>query len=676
MKMKKNNILILIVLFLVPGCNDDFLEKTPIETQTEVTLFKNYDNFQTYCWGLYAQFEHGNHIQSVNDRAVRFNGEGDVMANWLTSAINNDIDNDRRDRTITVPASGGGWNYSYIRDINIMLRNIESSEMTESDKAHWRSVGYFFFSYRYAELISRFGDVCWVDRVLKDDGSDDDIIYGPRTPRKEVADSVLARLQYAEKNIKVDGEGVGTNTINKATVQALLSRFCLFEGTWRRYHGLGDEIKYLEESLRTSEELMKTFPVLDDNFDELLTSSNLGNRPGIILYKDFSTELEIGSVSQRFERSTSTFFAMHRATADLYLVKSNGLPVNNPANESRPDIDMYDEFRDRDPRLLMTVAPPYSQKYSLRHNNPGIPEYPFPPLLNQSGGYQFNTAANYERPGQDPLEYVKLLEEILPNNLSKRLPAFQFQGVAMIWSIPNFPSSPTAQFRSKTGYIVWKNYALWDVVTSVQGDLQANSDKPILFMEEILLNAAEASFELGRFTQDVANRTINKLRRRTTVNMPDMIIATIDSSTDPYNPNDKVTPGRDPDVHPVLWEIRRERMVELMGLGYGFADIRRWKKGAWYLNKPIIGVKIDKQYYRNLSSTGELTSNRPAWVNNLPLVNKDFTPVTGTQGYIRRFDDPSKDGKGWDDAFYLFPIPKNDLSLNPNLKQNPGWEKY
>ncbi|MDR1866505.1 MAG: RagB/SusD family nutrient uptake outer membrane protein [Bacteroidales bacterium] len=43
---------------------------------------------------------------------------------------------------------------------------------------------------------------------------------------------------------------------------------------------------------------------------------------------------------------------------------------------------------------------------------------------------------------------------------------------------------------------------------------------------------------------------------------------------------------------------------------------------------------------------------------------------------MRRFDDPSKTGKGWDDAFYLFPIPKNDLSLNSNLKQNPGWEKY
>jgi hypothetical protein len=195
-------------------------------------------------------------------------------------------------------------------------------------------------------------------------------------------------------------------------------------------------------------------------------------------------------------------------------------------------------------------------------------------------------------------------------------------------------------------------------------------------MEEILLNEAEALFELGQFTQASADETINCLRRRTSVNMPDMNIAAIDASTDPSNPADKVTPGRDISVDPVLWEIRRERTVELMGLGFGFADIRRWKKGPWFYNRPIIGVKIDRQYYHGRKSTGEPDAERPTWVKNLKLVNKDFTPTTGTQGYIERFDDPSKKSKGWDDAFYLFPIPKNDLSLNKELRQNPDWEKY
>ena len=72
--------------------------------------------------------------------------------------------------------------------------------MTDADKEHWRSVGYFFRAYYYSELIARFGDVPWVDRVLGD--SDKEIAYGPRTPRKEVADHVLNDLIYAEEHIK------------------------------------------------------------------------------------------------------------------------------------------------------------------------------------------------------------------------------------------------------------------------------------------------------------------------------------------------------------------------------------------------------------------------------------------------------------------------------------------
>ena len=32
--------------------------------------------------------------------------------------------------------------------------------------------------------------------------------------------------------------------------------------------------------------------------------------------------------------------------------------------------------------------------------------------------------------------------------------------------------------------------------------------------------------------------------------------------------------------------------------------------------------------------------------------------------------------KGWDDTFYLYPIPAKQFTLNSGLKQNPGWEKF
>ena len=708
--MKKYTYLLaLSLLFALSSCNDDFLDRTPLTGQSEAS-FRTYTNFQMYAWQLYHVFHSGHHTRGHRTNS-RYMADGDRMANWLMDGnLRQGEDTPQRLNTWVVPTprGGGGWDFAFIRNVNIMLRNLGTSEMNAEERAHWRAVGYFFFSYRYIELLSRFGDVTWVPHVLRDDGSDDDILFGPRMPRKEVADSILARLQFAEQNIRVDGEGAGTNTINRAVVQALISRFALFEGTWRRYHNLGDETKFLEESLRASEALMATFPTIDNSFDGLFTSQNLRTRPGTILFKEYSIELLMGNYAGRWERSVSPQSAMHRFMTNLYLVQSNGLPVTNADNATRPDVDMFDEFRDRDPRLLMTVVPPYSQRRQLASFVGELPPTPHP------YGPAFSPAY-YSRPGLNNREFIDLIEQMFPDRLTKRLPTFQFQGNQMMWSFPHFRWSVNAQMGTRTGYTFWRHYSLRDLTTPVGGSAQANSDKPIFFMEEVLLNAAEAAWELGKFNQAMADRTINRLRSRTSVNMPNMVVANITAATDPSNPSDVLAPGRPPNVDPVLWEIRRERIVELMGNGFGWNDIRRWRMGEWFLNRPIIGAKMDWSLYRQLDTQGDplihrypanATAGTPgdpaldedgnvqyvlptfirtaAWNNDqqrfvftyhaqFNLVNRDNTPVPAGEmhGYMRVFPGTVP---GWNDRFYLFPLPADDLRLNPSLIQNPGWE--
>ncbi len=84
-------------------------------------------------------------------------------------------------------------------------------------------------------------------------------------------------------------------------------------------------------------------------------------------------------------------------------------------------------------------------------------------------------------------------------------------------------------------------------------------------MGEVLVNVAEAKYELGEFNQAVADATINKLRARGAV-------APLQLSAIPDDPQ------RDAAIMPALWEIRRERAIELMGEGFRFDDLRRWKK--------------------------------------------------------------------------------------------------
>ena len=156
-----------------------------------------------------------------------------------------------------------------------MLDNIDQSFMTEAEKKHWRSVGLFFRSYHYLELLARFGDVPWLEHVVKE--SDENIIYGTRTSRDTVAANILRDLKFAEGNIKVQGEGASSNTINQKVVQALLSRFTLFEGTWRKYHGLGNSLTYLSECARVSKDLVTSSPAIGDNYQQLWSTEDLKN---------------------------------------------------------------------------------------------------------------------------------------------------------------------------------------------------------------------------------------------------------------------------------------------------------------------------------------------------------------------------------------------------------------
>lgn len=137
-------------------------------------------------------------------------------------------------------------------------------------------------------------------------------------------------------------------------------------------------------------------------------------------------------------------------------------------------------------------------------------------------------------------------------------------------------------FTSSTGYKITKFNN--DALTPSEILAPNNpTDAPIFWLAEVYLNYAEAAAELNELTQADLDNTINKLRSRASV--APMQLTSI--------PDD---PLRDPDVSPLIWEIRRERRCELMMDGFRQWDIRRWGK-LEYLNpltKPAIfmGAKV------------------------------------------------------------------------------------
>lgn len=606
--MQQNRFYILLfTVVLMTSCNKDFLDKVPLDQQTEATSFKTYDNFKTYAWGLYDLFDGYGQGPILNTATFLFE-EANSDNLCYNASLNS---NQWAYQLVTIPPSGGDWDFSFIRRVNIMLDNIDQSAMSQAEKDHWKSVGYVFRSCRYIQLLSKFGDVPWLEHVVKD--NDKEILYGPRTSRDEVAQNILNNLLWAETHINPKGDGA--NTVNVHVVRALISRFGLFEGTWRKYHGLGNAELYLRASVTASAKLASDFPTLLSDYDQIFNSEDLAGKAGIILYRSYAAGQNLHGI-QRYLRSSEWYFDLTKDAVESYLCR-DGKPVST-SDVYDGDHSMHDEFRHRDRRLYLTVLPPY-RVFTTTDATGNV-------VTSQNTIFWKHTGIDADR------EYMDTMTAVSSPGY-KRLPYLQAVGNVLRQS-PHFRKFNEGQgfVVSQLGYYFYKFY---NPTTDASGFVNT-TDAPIFRVEEALLNYAEASYELGEFDQAIADQTINKLRRR--VKMPDMVIADIDGAFDL---------NRDTDIQPVLWEIRRERRVELMGEGFRFNDLRRWKKGN-YLNKQQTGL----------------------WVDNTKYGNALTIAGGGTEGYVIYNTMPL----GWLDYYYLYPLPADQLVLNSSLVQNTGWK--
>lgn len=212
---------------------------------------------------------------------------------------------------------------------------------------------------------------------------------------------------------------------------------------------------------------------------------------------------------------------------------------------------------------------------------------------------------------------------------------------------------------STSGYAQHK-FLNEDIAEQPIGNSNDNpTDAPVIRYGEVLLNYAEASAELGELTQEDLDKSINLLRNRNGINMPDLQVMGDQPAVNGQTYDD---PERGPSVPSLIWEIRRERRVELMMEGFRLDDLKRWKKLEYTdtIENPDI--------------------NRGAWIqrSDYPETEGDVhIENDADEGYIvpafeaqdqRRFDDP---------RVYLYPIPLDQITLyeaqGVNLEQNPGW---
>lgn len=213
----------------------------------------------------------------------------------------------------------------------------------------------------------------------------------------------------------------------------------------------------------------------------------------------------------------------------------------------------------------------------------------------------------------------------------------------------------------KTGYWISK----WMLPSNAyEGNTTCNNPLPIFRYAEVLLNYAEAKAELGSFTSEDWNLTIAPLRTRAGV-------ATAEpSAADPY----LISYFDNTVTDKTLLEIRRERGIELYLEGLRYEDLMRWKLGHLIANKwEGMYAKLDEKIAWNEAGDKFIcfTQSKAGSDVNTTYFVMDKNPYHSINAdnclEFKQID------REWKDKMYVRPIPQTAISVNGNLKQNPGW---
>jgi hypothetical protein len=248
--MKKIIIAAFSVCFLATACNNFLSKENPNSIESEY-FFKDETSLEIYSNTLIQKWEPAI-IDFVNgDRYTDTHG-WDGLYNFYTDNY------DSGDMT--------SWSWSFLRTVNYYLEHMGEADVPEDIHNHYEGVGYFFRALFYIGKVQQIGACPYYDHTI--DPKDKEALYKLRDSRSYVCGKILEDLDKACTMCSGDAKyRVRSTYVNKYVALAYKARFCLFEGTYRKYHPVDHSTgkpwtaeekaegeKYLNECVKACEE--------------------------------------------------------------------------------------------------------------------------------------------------------------------------------------------------------------------------------------------------------------------------------------------------------------------------------------------------------------------------------------------------------------------------------------
>ncbi len=607
--MRKFIIPIMTIVLGLSSC--DFLDKNPKDMLVPETYFRNETDLKLFSNSFYDNL----FTKEPFDKQSDIFFQKGTLSDELYAGTN---------RVPTTNTGSGGWSWGQLRKINTMLGNIDKCQ-DEAVRNEYTALARFFRARFYYEKVKRFGDVPWYDRELA--STDTEELYKPRDSRELVMSKMLEDIDAAINGLP---SAVSTFRVNKWAALMLKAQFCLYEGTFRKYHGevqythedgtpgLNSEA-YLDLAAKAAEQVMLNGPYkLASDYHELFRQADADANEYILAIK---MNQSIGCVHNGTGytiMATQGNPGFSKKFIDSFLMKDGSRFTDKEGWET---MEFVAQMKDRDPRLGYVCRLPGYVRQTSKYTQNG------PEIGVTSSGYQYE-------------KYVMA------------------------------PEYETAE-RATMSF----------------------NDIPVYRLGEAYLIYAEAKAELGTLNQNDLDMSINLLRQRVGMPNLDMAAANANPDpylmSEKYGYQNVTALA--PSNLGVILEIRRERTIELcLEDSDRWHDIVRWKEGKCF-DQDLHGMYFPGPGMYDTTGDGKAdyclydTKNAPEAAKDLICIqiqNIDiegqYVPFTdgiilsdGNKGYIDMH-------KGKRQAFnesrdYLYPLPIGDLVANENLKQNPGW---
>lgn len=335
----KLSVLALTVAGISFSCSD-FLDTPPKDIFTDSNFWISENNVKTFTWLNYDTFlGYGNNTGTTADF-------------YFHTATNFDDNLDMNVFTTfptTANATNANWNsyYTLIRRCNLMLERIPAVPMDEAKKNHYLGVAKFFRAYTYFRLVQDFGNVPYTDAYLAQNDAD---VYKPALNRNEVIDNVIKDLEEATTlMLPVDDKNI---TVNKFTAHALLSRVCVYEGTYKKYNLSQDGSMYFQKAKTASLAVMNNAAYkLNTDWKSLYNSVELLGNTEVLLAKRYIRGV-LGNSIQSYTNTSTVQSGLSKFAAESYTT-TNGLPIKQVGGNSQylGDNTIVNTFANRDPRF-------------------------------------------------------------------------------------------------------------------------------------------------------------------------------------------------------------------------------------------------------------------------------------------------------------------------------------